>query len=144
MSDDEESVSEFEISEESSQESLTNSSEDEQEETLQRNVERSGNAAVSVQENKAVQQSNALTVADGPRKPKVKKPEKIDFFSLHPDLQNVWNLNDSQPTLLPQATQPPRMNVKLLPFQLQGLHWMHERERTANGGILADEMVTTI
>lgn len=75
-----------------------------------------------------------------PARVKKKKVAKIDFFSLHPDLQNVWDLTDSDIPSLPLAPQPPRMTVQLLPFQLQGLQWMLDREETANGGILADEM----
>ncbi len=50
---------------------------------------------------------------------------------------------------MPFAAQPELMKTKLLPFQLQGLAWMIERENQrkgangrmfAQGGILADEM----
>lgn len=41
---------------------------------------------------------------------------------------------------MPFAKQPERLRTQLLPFQLQGLHWMCEREREGDGGLLCDDM----
>ncbi|RKO93595.1 SNF2 family N-terminal domain-containing protein, partial [Blyttiomyces helicus] len=58
-------------------------------------------------------------------------------------LLTVWDELEKEaaiivPTLAPQ---PEAVNVKLLPFQLEGVHWLMEQEiGKFNGGILADEM----
>lgn len=49
---------------------------------------------------------------------------------------------ESAPRQLPRAPQPSQLQVDLLPFQAEGLHWLLEREadQETRGGVLADEM----
>lgn len=77
---------------------------------------------------------------------KPKKPRKqIDYhlrtttklFENHPHLIPIFDDLNNKPKHTPtQAPQPKLMPTQLLPFQLEGLHWM--KSRTC--GILADEM----
>lgn len=74
-------------------------------------------------------------------KPKKKKAEKIEFTTIHPDLTTIWiDLAGTRETEEGKESQPTRMIVKLLPFQLEGLRWMKRQEESADyhGGILAD------
>ncbi|KAL5034255.1 hypothetical protein BDV3_003821 [Batrachochytrium dendrobatidis] len=69
-----------------------------------------------------------------------KKKEKVDY---HPELANVWDKLEGEITIVEttQAPQPKEINIKLLPFQLEGLHWLQVQEQGKfAGGILADEM----
>lgn len=61
----------------------------------------------------------------------------------HPQLETVWD--DLQKTVAiikpEEAEQPAGLNIKLLPFQREGLYWMTRQEQgTWKGGMLADEM----
>ncbi|KAL6927828.1 DNA repair protein rad16 [Hanseniaspora valbyensis] len=77
---------------------------------------------------------------------KPKKPRKpIDYhlrtttklFENHPELIPIFEDLKNKPKHIPtEAKQPKLMPTQLLPFQLEGLHWM--KSRTC--GILADEM----
>lgn len=60
----------------------------------------------------------------------------------HPDLADVWGDLDTKQVIIPQkAAQPEILTLKLLPFQLEGLHWLRAQEKSVfRGGILADEM----
>ena len=61
----------------------------------------------------------------------------------HPELANVWDKLEGEITIVEttQAPQPKEINIKLLPFQLEGLHWLQVQEQGKfAGGILADEM----
>ncbi|VEU19696.1 DEKNAAC100250 [Brettanomyces naardenensis] len=84
---------------------------------------------------------------------KAKKPPKKKLtpyerrtnrlFESHPELKDVFKaLEDTPPRRPERAVQSPGLTITLLPFQLEGLHWMIEQEKSAvyNGGILADEM----
>ncbi|CCF57912.1 hypothetical protein KAFR_0D02640 [Kazachstania africana CBS 2517] len=66
----------------------------------------------------------------------------IRLFENHPELQNVFPDLQNAPAYVPtRATQPDGMNIKLLPFQLEGLHWLISQEDGMYaGGVLADEM----
>ncbi|MCO5590027.1 hypothetical protein L7F22_043996 [Adiantum nelumboides] len=60
----------------------------------------------------------------------------------HPELTNVWSELRKKPKHeVKQALQPSGLTIKLLPFQLEGLHWLTSQEKSDwKGGILADEM----
>ncbi len=61
----------------------------------------------------------------------------------HPQLKDVWeNLQKTVAVIKPEeAEQPAGLNIKLLPFQREGLYWMTRQEQgTWKGGMLADEM----
>lgn len=89
------------------------------------------------------------TTAKKPRKkkePKIKltpyQRTTLRLFEHHPELANVFPDLQNAPKYEPhRAPQPADMGVKLLPFQLEGLHWMLSQEDSIyNGGVLADEM----
>ena len=60
----------------------------------------------------------------------------------HEELADVWPRLEAQGVVEPQkAVQPKILTLKLLPFQLEGLHWLRKQEQSEyKGGILADEM----
>ncbi|PWN33964.1 uncharacterized protein FA14DRAFT_123824 [Meira miltonrushii] len=60
----------------------------------------------------------------------------------HPELATVWpDLQKKPKHEVKQALQPTGLTIKLLPFQLEGLHWLTSQEKSDwKGGILADEM----
>lgn len=60
----------------------------------------------------------------------------------HPELGSVWGDLENKPVNVPvKAAQPAILTLKLLPFQLEGLHWLRQQESSEfRGGILADEM----
>jgi DNA repair protein RAD16 len=60
----------------------------------------------------------------------------------HPAISTMWDVLKSQPTIQPKpAKQPVSITRKLKPFQLEGLNWMIEQEKTQyRGGLLGDEM----
>ena len=64
------------------------------------------------------------------------------LFECHPELVNVFSdLKNSAEYKPVRAPQPPGMTIKLLPFQLEGLHWLLSQEDSKySGGVLADEM----
>lgn len=64
------------------------------------------------------------------------------MFQHHPELADVFRRLRDTPRAKPvQARQPDGMCVKLLPFQLEGLHWLVQQENSKyNGGVLSDEM----
>ncbi|KAK6464529.1 SNF2 family N-terminal domain-containing protein [Scheffersomyces coipomensis] len=86
------------------------------------------------------------------RKPKKKKEPKVKIpyftriterlYEFHPELKDVFpNLETCEKIKVERAEQPPGMNIKLLPFQLEGLNWLRKQEDGPfQGGILADEM----
>ncbi|PWZ00250.1 hypothetical protein BCV70DRAFT_161241 [Testicularia cyperi] len=70
-----------------------------------------------------------------------KNAEKLNKH--HPELKDVWGgLKKNVAVIKPQeAEQPKGLNIKLLPFQREGLYWMTRQEQgTWKGGMLADEM----
>jgi DNA repair protein RAD16 len=54
----------------------------------------------------------------------------------------MWDDLKKKPAIAPQeAAQPASITRKLKPFQLEGLNWMMEQEKTEyKGGLLGDEM----
>lgn len=60
----------------------------------------------------------------------------------HGELADVWQRLEAEGVPTPQkAVQPDILTLKLLPFQLEGLHWLRRQEKSSyRGGILADEM----
>lgn len=83
------------------------------------------------------------------KKKKEQKPKVSNFdrnteklFQQHPQLRSVFP--DLQSAVVPapeRAPQPPGLKIKLLPFQLEGLHWLKRQENSKyRGGVLSDEM----
>lgn len=60
----------------------------------------------------------------------------------HPEIKTMWKDLENEPPIKPiQAEQPPHINRKLKPFQLEGLDWMRKQEKSHyKGGLLGDEM----
>ncbi|EDO15609.1 hypothetical protein Kpol_1006p5 [Vanderwaltozyma polyspora DSM 70294] len=80
-----------------------------------------------------------------PKKPKLTPYERntLRLYEFHPYLKDVFiDLKNAPPYVPHRAEQPEGMSIKLLPFQLEGLHWLVHQEDNSlyNGGVLADEM----
>ena len=76
-----------------------------------------------------------------PRKPKIDL--KAEILLNHPELATVWTELEEETKVIETVmdVQPADVNVKLLPFQLEGLHWLKQQEESRfAGGILADEV----
>ncbi|KAK3378527.1 SNF2 family N-terminal domain-containing protein [Podospora didyma] len=60
----------------------------------------------------------------------------------HPELKTMWKDLEEMPILKAgKAEQPKSISRQLKPFQLEGLAWMQEMEKTEwKGGLLGDEM----
>jgi DNA repair protein RAD16 len=60
----------------------------------------------------------------------------------HPAIITMWDTLKATPIITPKAApQPESITRKLKPFQLEGLNWMMEQEKTQyRGGLLGDEM----
>ncbi|KAF3391233.1 DNA repair protein RAD16 [Penicillium rolfsii] len=60
----------------------------------------------------------------------------------HPAIITMWDTLKATPIITPKAAQQPEsITRKLKPFQLEGLNWMMEQEKTQyRGGLLGDEM----
>lgn len=89
------------------------------------------------------------TTTKKPRKkkePKVKVPyftrATNKLYEQHPELKDVFPyLQSLERIKVERAPQPGGMNIKLLPFQLEGLNWLIKQEDGEfAGGVLADEM----
>lgn len=70
---------------------------------------------------------------------------KMDRYKLvrqHPVLATMWDDLKAKPIIPPKAAkQPESITRQLKPFQLEGLNWMREQEKTDyKGGLLGDEM----
>ncbi|CEP61523.1 DNA repair protein RAD16 LALA0_S03e04764g [Lachancea lanzarotensis] len=83
------------------------------------------------------------------KEPKPKKPKTTPYerntarlYENHPELKTVFtDLHDAPAYKANRAPQPSGMTIKLLPFQLEGLHWLITQEQSLyGGGVLADEM----
>ncbi|CUM50029.1 unnamed protein product [Debaryomyces tyrocola] len=93
----------------------------------------------------------AAPLKKAPSKRKKKEPKvKVPYFTRvtnklydqHPHLKDVFPyLQAVDKIRVQRAEQPPGMNIKLLPFQQEGLNWlMRQEDGEYGGGILADEM----
>ncbi|KAI9887298.1 MAG: DNA repair protein rad16 [Watsoniomyces obsoletus] len=60
----------------------------------------------------------------------------------HPEVRNLWETLTAMPVIPKvRAPQPASISRSLKSFQLEGLHWMIEQEKTQwKGGLLGDEM----
>ncbi|KAJ5156544.1 DNA repair protein RAD16 [Penicillium capsulatum] len=60
----------------------------------------------------------------------------------HPVLKTMWDDLKARPTIAPKAAPQPQSITRVLKhFQLEGLNWMMEQEKTTfRGGLLGDEM----
>ncbi|KAJ5547051.1 DNA repair protein RAD16 [Penicillium frequentans] len=76
------------------------------------------------------------------RKIRRKQTDRKKLEKQHPTISTMWDDLKAQPIIAPkQAKQPDSITRKLKPFQLEGLNWMMEQEKTAyRGGLLGDEM----
>ncbi|KAJ5630525.1 DNA repair protein RAD16 [Penicillium longicatenatum] len=76
------------------------------------------------------------------RKLRRKQADRKKLEKQHPTISTMWDDLKAQPIIAPkQAKQPESITRKLKPFQLEGLRWMMEQEKTAyHGGLLGDEM----
>ncbi|SCV04372.1 LANO_0G09802g1_1 [Lachancea nothofagi CBS 11611] len=78
------------------------------------------------------------------KKPKTTPYERntARLYENHPELKTVFTkLADAPVYKANRAPQPTGMTIRLLPFQLEGLHWLITQEQGIyNGGVLADEM----
>ena len=70
------------------------------------------------------------------------KRERGRLEAQHPEIKTMWKDLENEPPIQPvAAAQPPSINRKLKPFQLEGLDWMRRQEQTHyKGGLLGDEM----
>ncbi|KAJ5946215.1 DNA repair protein RAD16 [Penicillium verhagenii] len=76
------------------------------------------------------------------RKHRRKVADRKKLEKQHPIIKTMWDDLKAEPKIAPkQAKQPESITRKLKPFQLEGLNWMMEQEKTAyKGGLLGDEM----
>lgn len=86
--------------------------------------------------------SEELLSWDEMRKAKRAEKERKKLVSKHPVVETMWDELKAQSILTPApAQQPPSITRKLKPFQLEGLSWMIEQEKSSyRGGLLGDEM----
>ncbi|KAK2066517.1 hypothetical protein P8C59_000327 [Phyllachora maydis] len=68
--------------------------------------------------------------------------DRARLEELHPELKTMWDDLKNMPVLKAgKAAQPRTISRLLKPFQLEGLAWMKEMEKTKwQGGLLGDEM----
>ncbi|PGH05863.1 hypothetical protein AJ79_06705 [Helicocarpus griseus UAMH5409] len=68
--------------------------------------------------------------------------ERRKLETQHPLIKTMWDDLKSTPMITPtQAPQPPGISRKLKSFQLEGLNWMMQQEKSQwKGGLLGDEM----
>ena len=64
------------------------------------------------------------------RAPTKKRDQKAEIYEHHPELVSVWDDLEQETKVIEvkRAEQPVDVNVKLLPFQLEGLHWLQNQE----------------
>ncbi|KAM9912967.1 hypothetical protein OXX69_002051 [Metschnikowia pulcherrima] len=114
----------------------------------------STNTAISLSDEESEQELSAEPPTKKKRvtKPRKKKEPKVKvpyftrvtnkLYEQHPELKDVFPyLQSVEKVKVERAEQPADMNVKLLPFQLEGLNWLIKQEEGEfAGGVLADEM----
>lgn len=68
--------------------------------------------------------------------------ERRKLEKQHPLIVSMWkDLEDLPPIIPQQAEQPAGISRMLKSFQLEGLNWMMQQEKTQyKGGLLGDEM----
>ncbi|KAK1445211.1 SNF2 family domain-containing protein [Colletotrichum cuscutae] len=68
--------------------------------------------------------------------------ERARLENNHPELLTMWQDLEASPALRPdKIAQPQQISRQLKPFQLEGVSWMIEMEKTDyKGGLLGDEM----
>ncbi|KAI9724409.1 MAG: hypothetical protein M1812_000477 [Candelaria pacifica] len=68
--------------------------------------------------------------------------ERKKLEKQHPEVKTMWETLANVPKIPPmQAKQPESINRQLKSFQLEGLNWMIEQEKSQwKGGLLGDEM----
>lgn len=68
--------------------------------------------------------------------------ERERLVKNHPEIETMWKDLEAMPVLKAgKAAQPKNISRQLKPFQLEGLAWMMEMEKTEwKGGLLGDEM----
>ncbi|RDA84082.1 hypothetical protein CP532_0476 [Ophiocordyceps camponoti-leonardi (nom. inval.)] len=69
-----------------------------------------------------------------------KERDRLEYH--HPEIITMWtDLEKTAVLKPPMASQPQTISRRLKPFQLEGLAWMQEMEKTEwRGGLLGDEM----
>jgi len=79
-----------------------------------------------------------------PRLPNRAARERRKLEKAHPEIITMWKDLAASPKIpMKQADQPASINRQLKSFQLEGLNWMVEQEKTKwKGGLLGDEMVS--
>lgn len=79
---------------------------------------------------------------EGDRKRRRQVADRKKLIRKHPVVGSMWDDLKAKPTITPkQAAQPQSITRKLKPFQLEGLQWMTDQEKTEyKGGLLGDEM----
>lgn len=77
-----------------------------------------------------------------PRNRKRARGDRERLEMHHPELKTMWKDLENMPVLKAgKADQPKSISRQLKPFQLEGLAWMREMEKTTwKGGLLGDEM----
>ncbi|KAK2782334.1 DNA repair protein rad16 [Onygenales sp. PD_12] len=68
--------------------------------------------------------------------------ERRKLEKQHPTIKTMWDVLTSAPVITPTpAPQPPGISRQLKSFQLEGLNWMMQQEKSQwKGGLLGDEM----
>ncbi|KAJ5097591.1 DNA repair protein RAD16 [Penicillium angulare] len=76
------------------------------------------------------------------KKTRRKEADRIKLEKKHPVIRTMWDDLKAEPLIVPkQASQPESITRTLKPFQLEGLNWMMEQEKSSyQGGLLGDEM----
>ncbi|KAJ5664747.1 DNA repair protein RAD16 [Penicillium macrosclerotiorum] len=79
---------------------------------------------------------------DEQRKARRMQADRKKLEKKHPTITSMWETLKATPIITPKAArQPDSITRKLKPFQLEGLSWMMEQEKTEyRGGLLGDEM----